>query len=234
VWTYVRGGLQGDAFPAWQHAWPTYPLLFLGWLIITTLTWELIRTVRAASKGSGRDPVSAFVRLVTFQNRRYGGYLVHVGLAVIAMGVTLSSMYRTTTEVVLAERATAQVGPYELRLGELTHTAAHPGQAYHSTRASLTVLRDGEEVASLAPEKRLYPRTGHRVEEQPTTEVEIARRANEDVYVYFERQADDKRLKFTVFRNPCMWLVWAGWLTMIVGGAFAALPLGGKRVGLAA
>jgi cytochrome c-type biogenesis protein CcmF len=233
VWEKIRGGDQGEHFPVSMHIYPTFIIVFLAWLILTSLAWEIIRTVRNASKASGRDPMSSFVRLVTFQNRRYGGYLVHVGLAIIAMGVVLSSVYRVTTEVAVAKNDAARIGPYDVQVGNIVEEAAHPGQVYDSTRAQLTVSRDGVEIASLMPEKRNYPATGHRQEPQITTEVEIARLRGEDFYVYFDHLQDDRRIKLTIFRSPCMWLVWIGWITMIVGGGFAALPLGGKKVGLA-
>jgi cytochrome c-type biogenesis protein CcmF len=233
VWTRIRGGDQGEVFPFAQQIYPTFLVVFLAWLIITSLAWELVRTVLNAAKGSGRDPVSAFVRLVTFQNRRYGGYLVHVGLATLAMGVMFSSGYRVTTEVAIAGRDSARVGPYEVREGDIFKQPATQGQTYDSIRVPVTVFRDGVEVAALHPEKRDYRVNRHRVEPQVTTEVEIARRSLEDFYVYFDHQQQDDRLKFTFFRSPCMWLVWIGWITMLVGGGFAALPLGGKKVGLA-
>ncbi|MCE9636188.1 MAG: cytochrome c biogenesis protein CcsA [Planctomycetes bacterium] len=233
VWTYIRGGAQGDHFTWAQQIYPTFTVIFLSWLILTSLTWEVVRTVWNAAKGSGRGLVGAFVRLITFQNRRYGGYLVHVGIAVLAMGVVISSTYRITTEVQIGQLETARVGPYDLKVGAIVKEPARAGQVYNATRAPVSVTRDGVEVASLMPEKRNYAATGHRQERMDTTEVEIARLRGEDVYVYFDHQADNSRLVFTVFRNPCMWLVWIGWITMIVGGGFAALPLGGKKVGLA-
>jgi cytochrome c-type biogenesis protein CcmF len=234
VWNVIRQGAQGDHYTWWDHLYPTYVVLFLGWLIITSLAWELIRTVGNASRGSGRDPMSSFVRLITFQNRRYGGYLVHVGLGVIAMGVVLSSMYRSTAEFSVRAGETAKVGPFDLHVGKLVDEPARQGQVYDAKRAPITVKRNGVEVASLLPERRDYPATGHRQEPQTTHEVEIARLAGQDVYVYFDRTSqDESKVMLTVYRNPCMWLVWIGWVTMIVGGAFAALPLGGRKVGLA-
>lgn len=232
VWTYVRGGDLGEVFPAADHVWPTFFLLFIAWLILTSLAWELIRTVLNSARGSGRDALSVFVKLVTFQNRRYGGYLVHAGLAVLAMGVTLSSMYKVETEVNAGREETARVGPYDIRIAKLDARGVEPLKPYESYTVPVTVLRGETELASVAPSLRHYPKTGHRREAQPVTQVEIARLANEDVYFSLERGGETGWV-FRIYRNPCMWLVWAGWLTMIAGGAFAALPLGGRRVGLA-
>jgi cytochrome c biogenesis factor len=137
------------------------------------------------------------------------------------------------TEIAVGQGESARIGPYDIQIGKLLVEPVRPGQVYDSQRAPVTVFRDGEEVAALLPEKRFYPKTGHRMESQITTEVEIARLKGEDFYVYYDHKRDDGKLTFTIFRSPCMWLVWIGWITMIVGGGFAALPLGGRKVGLA-
>lgn len=249
AWAVVRGGRQGEEFPLVDHVYPTYVILFLACLTITSLGWEVVRTALQSSRASGRDLAGTFLRLVTFQNRRYGGYLVHVGLSVLAISIVTSSMYRTTTELSLRKGTRlpiAEGGSMEIELRGISPSRAHPGQPYHAGRADVALYRDGVEIASMAPEFRLYPKTGHRREPTNTTEVEIARLPNQDVYVYFERpervtdsEFDDRAgfeartFRFTVFRNPFMWLFWTGWITMLVGGAYAALPLGGKKVGLA-
>lgn len=233
VWVFVRDGDPGDPFEMWGHVYPTGVVVFLGWLIVTSLAWELVRTVRNAAKGSGRDLMSAFVRLVTFQNRRYGGYLVHVGLGVIATGIVISSMYKIQREVAVAPGSDVDIGPYTMQVGTVQEDAPRKDQPYYASRVPVTIRRGEAEVASLLPEKRLYPRNGHRTEEVQTTDIEIARLRSEDFYVHYEGVAGDGRVRLTIHRNPCMWLVWIGWITMIVGGGFAAIPLGGRKVGLA-
>ena len=227
----VRGGDQDDPLTWAQHVYPTFAVVFLSWLIVTALTWEVLRTVSNASHGSGRPWFGSFLRLVTMHNRRYGGYVVHAGLAFLAMGVVLSSMYKLTNEVRLAEGASTRFGPYEMRVRDVERDV--PVSAYLSTRVHLDVFRDGVEVASLSPEKRHYPRTGFRTEPRDTTEPSIDKSLGQDFYVFFARAQDDGALWFTVFRNPMINLVWMGWVVMIAGGIWAALPFGKKRVGLA-
>ncbi|MBI4577564.1 MAG: heme lyase CcmF/NrfE family subunit [Planctomycetes bacterium] len=221
----IRGGDGEDPVGWAQHLYPGLAVNFLGWLIIGSLAWEVART--AAARGGGLD---GLLRLVVLNSRRYGGYVVHVGLALLAIGVVNSSLYRVVEEVRVREAEPVRVGPYDL---EVKGSEEGPVSAYHSTRVRVELRRAGQLVALLEPEKRLYPPTGYRVQEQTTTEVSIARRAGEDFYVYFDRPAEGGGFIFTVFRNPLINLVWLGWLTMIAGGIFAALPMGRSRVGLA-
>jgi cytochrome c-type biogenesis protein CcmF len=226
-------------------------MLFLCWLIVLSLGWEVVRTASRAGRSSGRGFFGALSRMLTMQNRRYGGYVVHVGLAMLGVAVTISAMYRVQTEVTLAKGERVEISSgrqkYEMELRGVVIERAKQGQAYDSARTQVVLYRDGQEVASLAPEARYWPVTPFRPDDpRATTEVEIARLPAQDLYVFFERPGldmsqgmpgapwwDMQKFRFSVFRNPFMWLLWAGWITMLVGGAFAALPLGGRRVGLA-
>jgi cytochrome c-type biogenesis protein CcmF len=250
AWSSVRGKDQGEHFTFVDHVYPTFLMIWLAWVIILELTFEVIRTARRAGASSGRGFLGSLSRMLTLQNRRYGGYLVHIGLAVLGISVVVSSMYRTTTEVSVQKGETKFVSAderYALQLHAMKVEPARPGQAYNALRADVTVLFDGKELARMEPEARFYPVNGLRQDPaQSTTEVQIARLPAQDVYVYFERPEisnlaafppaqwfERKPYRFTVYRNPYMWLLWTGWTLMIVGGIYAALPLGGKKVGLA-
>jgi cytochrome c-type biogenesis protein CcmF len=252
VWDGVRGGNQGEAFDDSLHIYPVGVMVFLCWLIITSLSWEVLGTAWRAGKASGRGFLGSLSRLVVMQNRRYGGYIVHCGIAGLGMAVTMSSLYRVQTEVTVEAGKRVPIsagGLYEVEMEKMVVTPAGPGQAYNSLRAVLTLYRGGEVIATLDPEARYWPMTGFRASEDPqnTTEVEVKRLPEQDVYVYFERPGistaegpfppaswfEGQSYRFSVFRNPLMWLLWGGWLTMIVGGVYAALPIGGRKVGLA-
>ena len=236
AYSVIRGGAQDDPVTLTQHVYPSFVIVFLGWWIITSLGWEVVRTVNAhhrLRKQSGKRGglwLATFFRVGFKNNRRYGGYLVHIGIAMLAIGVISSSMYSVSKEVHFSEGETKQVGPYEVRVTGIQENV--PVSAYYSTRVSVTFSRDGKEVATLDPERRFYPATGFRTEPQPTTEVKIKRLPLEDLYVYFESSEDG--FLFTFFRKPLITLVWLGWLTMIAGGLFAAVPFAKKKVGLAA
>ncbi len=235
AYVVIRGGAQDDPVSMTQHLYPSFVIIFLGWWIITSLGWEVVRTVNAhhrVRKQSGKRGawLGTFFRVGFKNNRRYGGYLVHIGLAMLAIGIITSSMYSVSKELTFAEGQTKQVGPYDVTVTGIEKDV--PVSAYYSTRVSVTFSRDGKEVATLDPERRFYPATGFRPEPQPTTEVKIQRLPLEDLYVYFE--SAENGFLFTFFRKPLITLVWLGWLVMIAGGLFAAVPFAKKKVGLAA
>ncbi len=225
----IRGGAHDEPVSVLDQIYPTAIVIFLGWLIIVSLAWEVFRAVRSLAPTHGWP--GGLVRLITLNNRRYGGYIVHVGLAVLAIGIVVSSMFRITREVRIEAGGTARVEPYEIKVHGVEE--GDEPNAYHSLRLLVDVHRDGRKVAALRPEKRLYPKTGYRHEPQVTTEVSIERSLAEDFYVYFDRPAETSGYILTIFRNPLVNFVWLGWITMLAGGIFAALPLRRRRVGLA-
>ncbi len=237
AYAVVRGEAANldDPIASMAHFYPGFVIIFLGWWIVTALGWEVLRTVNAHDRirrtgGRGGSWISSFLRVGLKNNRRYGGYLVHVGLAVLAIGVAASSIYSVTDEVSVAEGDTATVGPYEMTVTGLQRDV--PVSAYFSTKVHLSVAQNGTEVATLDPERRFYPATGFRTEEQPTTEVKIKRFFLEDFYVYFEPDQGGKYI-FTIFRKPLISMIWLGWILMLAGGLFAAVPIGKRKVGLA-
>jgi len=237
AYVVVRGesAALSDPVTMSDHVYPGFVLVFLGYWVLTSLAWEVLRTVNAHHRvrlqaGRKSSWPAAFLRVGMNNNRRYGGYLVHVGLAVLAIGVTCSSLYAVSEEVTVPEGGAAQVGPYEMTVNGLTSDV--PVSAYFATTAHVSVSKGGTEVASLDPERRFYPATGFRMDPQPTTEVKIKRFPLEDFYVYFE-PSQGNELIFTVFRKPLISMVWAGWILMLAGGLFAAVPLSKRKVGLA-
>ncbi len=230
AYVVVRGGDGDDPVTMLDHVYPTFIVAFLGWWIIASLFWEFLRTTKNTARGSGAPWFASAVRVVTRNNRRYGGYVVHCGLAVLAIGVVCSSMYKVTKEVRVKEAGSARIGPYVLHVDDARRDV--PISAYTATQVDVRLTRDGTEVAQMSPEQRWYPPTGYRARGEPMTTVEIHRRAGEDVYVYFQN-AQSGGYVFTVFRNPLISLVWMGWLIMIAGGLLAMAPMGRKRIGLA-
>ena len=66
--------------------------------------------------------------------------------------------------------------------------------------------------------------------------MKVRRFATEDFYIYFEQVQGGEHAAylFTIFRKPLINLVWLGWIVMLAGGLFAAVPLAKRKVGLAA
>jgi cytochrome c-type biogenesis protein CcmF len=194
---------------------------------------DFVRGVRARRATRAESPVRALARLSVANNRRYGGYVVHIGFCLVVLGIVGSAFFGEKQDVKLAigDRVQVAGGRYELAyVGELQgDTGVFTRDVQH-----FTVYRDGEPVTDLYPERRFY-----RKKEQATTEVAIYRNRwspfFDDLYVFFAgRDPSGERNIFTIFHNPLINWIWVGWIVTLAGGVFAALPMRRKRrVGLA-
>jgi cytochrome c-type biogenesis protein CcmF len=237
--------------------YPTGLFIALSFFIIATVSFEFLRGLKSRVKFRKEDIATAFGNLVFRQNRRYGGYTVHVGIAILATGIVASSMFQVREEnVVLAIGESARVGPYVVTPVESRSTEPGPGEPYVKDEILFRVTRavggllpvahgetpaesarsianpgnadaSGEVVSELWCERRFYPKKGEWI-----SEVSIDRKVFEDIYIFFPQRLPDGRAQISFFINPLMFLIYLGWFTMIAGGLFAALPLSGSRVGL--
>jgi cytochrome c-type biogenesis protein CcmF len=124
---------------------------------------ELFRGVRAR-RVMAREPLPlAVVSLVKRNRRRYGGYLVHSGVAVLFVGVAASSSFADERDVRLAPGQSARVGGYEVEYVKPTaELVAAPNDRLERIDfgADLRVTRDGRQVALLRTEKSYFPSNG--------------------------------------------------------------------------
>ncbi|MFN0058891.1 MAG: heme lyase CcmF/NrfE family subunit [Planctomycetota bacterium] len=218
-----------------EHIYPSYLVNYLACFILSSLTWEVWRTARNRAKRTNGGLTSSLVTLLVRNNRRYGGYIVHVGLALLSCGVINSSMYKVKLDDVrLAVGQSHRIGDYDIKLTAVNEDAH--GGVYHSQRLALAMSLNGEQVGMLEPEKRAYPKTRYRREPAVTTEPAIHRTLAQDIYVSYAMGAEaaarpgEQTFSLTFFRNPLIFLVWTGWLVMVAGGIWASLPMGRKRV----
>jgi cytochrome c-type biogenesis protein CcmF len=123
---------------------------------------ELFRGTRARRAMSGDGPARALVMLVRRNRRRYGGYIVHAGLAVLFIGVAASSALQHTSDANLRPGQTMRVGGYDVTYVRPTSGIVTTGGGRLekvSFGAVLDVRRDGRHVATLRPSREFFPST---------------------------------------------------------------------------
>jgi cytochrome c-type biogenesis protein CcmF len=141
-----------------MRAHPLALVMFaLGAFVLCGMGQELYRGARARKAMTGAPLPVAAVGVVRRNRRRYGGYLVHAGMALLFVGVAASSAFEHATDATLRPGQSAQVGSYDIRFVRPT---ADVGEQKISLGAVLDVRRDGRHVATLRTEKGFYPDTG--------------------------------------------------------------------------
>ena len=172
---------------------PTALIMFvLAGFVLGAVGQELVRGVRAR-RVMAREPVPlAFVSLVRRNRRRYGGYLVHAGMAVLFVGIAASSSFADERDVELTPGQSAQVGGYEIEYVKPTSelVAASNGRLERiDFGAELRVTRDGE-TTMLHTDRSYFPSPGPMLgpvsrffEGEATSEVGLDAGLQRDVWV---------------------------------------------------
>ena len=148
--------------------------------------------------------------------RHYVGMLLgHIGVAVCATGIAITSAYSVERDVRIEVGQTQQVGPYRFRLDSISN---HDGPNYRATEGLIEVREPVADtlVATLRPEKRLYT-----VQQMPMTEVAILPTLTEDLYVALGEPVGAEAWAVRIHYKPFVRWIWLGGIFMALGGALA-------------
>src|SRR5688572_24790299 len=193
-----------------------------------TIVQEFVRGADVRKGATGTDIVTAMIGLVARSHRRYGGYIVHLGIVLMFLGFA-GQGYKLDENMKMNPGQTGTIGEFTIRHDAITVTSDDQKQMI---TGHVTVLRDGKEIAQLTPARWFFAKH----EDQPTTEVAIRRAAGEDLYLVlaaYEVQSQNATYAVTV--NPLVNWIWLGFGVLAFGTGLAMLPeralvLAGARV----
>ena len=193
-----------------------YALISFGFCLFVALTVisEFYKGAKAIAAKSDMNLLRATVELTHRNTRRYGGYLVHMGIVLMFIGFTGHAFNQAEVKE-LNKGDSMRVGVYTLKMIDMQQGG---NENYDWHRATMAVSKNGEYLGTLEPEKRFY-----RASRQGTSEVGIRQRPNEDLYLNFAGMSDDqKRAVIQAYVFPLVSWIWIGGLVLI-GGTFVCL-----------
>jgi cytochrome c-type biogenesis protein CcmF len=182
-----------------------------------TVVQEFWRGTNVRRRATGTDFLTALIGLVSRNKRRYGGYIVHVGIVLIFLGFA-GKAFEVKETVRLTPGQQTTIGRYTVRHDALKIT--DDGQKQMVT-AHLTLFKDGREIDRKYPAKFFF----RRHESQPTTDVAIRRTLAEDFYIVlggYEPDVQAATLELHV--NRLVDWVWLGFGVLAFGTGIALLP----------
>jgi len=199
-----------------------YTILTFGFaaFVLCVTLGEFAAGARARMRAHGESALVALGRLINANRRRYGGYIAHLGVVSMAVGIAASSTFQSTRDVTLRPGQSVQGGRYDVRFDQLW---ARNEPHRFVVGADLTVLIEGREVGRLAPQLNFY---GDR--DEPITTPAVRTRPDEDLYINlmaFER--DGSSATFQIIIEPMVVWIWIGGGIIGLGGLVAVLP--GRR-----
>ena len=185
--------------------------------VLITVVREFYKGASVRAKNTGESFLSAIVNLTLKNKRRYGGYIVHVAIVVIFVGLT-GNAFNKEIQQKLSKGESMHIGRYMLRMVDYRE-ADTPN--YQLAEVKLEAYKDGKLIRTMTPEKRLY-KAG---DQQTTTEVELYSTPKEDLYVVFSGVANGgKGYEIHAFVNPLVFWVWFGAAIMVFGTLVTLLP----------
>ena len=184
--------------------------------VLTAIFSEFLRGARVISHQTGKNLVVGTWLLTRRNTRRYGGYIIHIGVVVVVLGLAGQAFNRSTSAE-MGLHSKLNIGPYTLDCVGFTQDS---NANYNSEYAMLNVYRNGKYEFQMSPEKRLYLVNG-----QPQTMVAIHSLPSWDLYVVYEgTNPDTGRPIIKAFLNPLVGWIWAGLVVIVFGTLVAMVP----------
>ncbi len=225
----VVGGALLILTPAWDH-WVAGLVFTAGIFVVACVTGEFIRGTQTRHRLGGVSWPGAFIQLVSRNRRRFGGYIVHLGVVLVFVALAGSKSFAKETDLALLPGESADAIGYtfvnECLPAGVTPPAGQPNPCPRVSNANersvvlrLGVFKDGKRVVTLTPGRRIYV-----VSQQPSTEVGLSSTPARDYYAVLNEMIPGKAAKLSVFINPLVMWLWLSGLLIVFGGLVAAWP----------
>ena len=209
----ITGGMR-----PWQDSAYFYSLMAiaLSVMVIATVVGEFWRGGRVIARQTGVSIAQGMVVITRRNTRRYGGYLIHIGVVLVAIGFA-GLPFNVDKEQEMGFGDKMQIGHYTLVCQSYTQDDK---PNYSSEWAVIDVYKNGKQIGTMYPERRFY-----KASEQTATMVANRSRPNEDLYlVYTGRNQDTGRPILKAHVNPLVMWIWIGVHIVLIGTIIALFP----------
>jgi cytochrome c-type biogenesis protein CcmF len=181
-----------------------------------SILYELWRGIRVRHSHGEPYPL-ALVILIQRYRRRYGGYIVHLGLILLAAGIIGSHAFQQEHDISLKPGQTVTIGNYKLvYFGNTDNTYTD----VEIIAAQLQVWRDGQLEEYIYPARQFYANFAN----EPASQISITTENLSDLYVFLADWHGADQASFRIFVNPLVPLIWSGGIMMLFGGIICWWP----------
>ncbi|MBM3151991.1 MAG: heme lyase CcmF/NrfE family subunit [Chloroflexi bacterium] len=191
---------------------------YLVGLVVTVTIYEFWRGARARQSAHQEGFLTALWTLAGRNRRRYGGYIIHIAMALMAIGILGIEVFQTETQKSLGVGESIELAGYTVHYDSLAQFAHTDGRWV--TRAEVSIFKDGVFLQTLAPRYDVYP------DGQPMTIAGVRSTLADDLYVLLVNweSVSASQAPFKVYHNPLVNWLWIGSAIFILGTIIAAWP----------
>jgi cytochrome c-type biogenesis protein CcmF len=188
----------------------------LGLVIVYFVFGTIVLDFHSGAKGGQRREhlsyLSALLKAVARNKRRYGGLVVHLGVLMMIVGLIGSSVYRTEKDLVVKQGDSFTLGGYTVLFKGVDSVS---GPNYEGMAGIFEVYRNGGKIADMRPEKRNYVSSS-----MPTTEAAINETWMRDIYLVIDKPSGEGYI-VKAYLNPLVKWIWSGVMVVGVGSILA-------------
>ena len=193
--------------------------LWLASLVFCVTIYEFYRGAIARSKSSRNSFIISLWLLISRNRRRYGGYIVHLGIVFMAVGIIGVEMFQTETQGTLALEERMSLEDYSLVYKDLTEYPENDGRFV--TKATLDVYKNNKLIGELEPRRDYY-----NISQQRMTIPDVYSTLEGDLYVLLIdwKPVGPQQATFKIYLNPLINWIWIGGFLFILGTLVATWP----------
>jgi cytochrome c-type biogenesis protein CcmF len=193
--------------------------LWLSAFVIFITLYEYGRGVIVRRRSTGTNLFSALWTLAGRNRRRYGGYIIHIGVTLMALGIIGIELFQLETQGTLVPGQSLNLRNYSVTFQSLS--VFDTADMRNVARAVVSLSKDGKPVGELFPRRDYYYDS-----EQPVTIAAVRSTLEDDLYILLVdwQPISEKGATFKVFSNPLVNWLWIGGLLFIIGTLVAAWP----------
>lgn len=210
--------VEADA-PALHHVTALIGLITAS-LAISLPIYLFIDGARKRAAAKGESFFSALGNILIKARTQSGGYLTHLGMGIILVGLVGSTMYVKTYDVNLKVGEKTEASAYTFTLKSLDEKNVTNGDVIYTS--VLDVTKNGKDIGQAKP--RLVFPIQLQSKQQSTQKVALIQEPLKDVFISFAGLDSQERAVLTIKFFPMQWWVWFGFIITIVGSGLAMWP----------
>lgn len=184
---------------------------------ITATLFDYLRAAWLRHKASGENVARSFLSLAAINRKRYGGYVIHLGVLLMAIGIIGIEFFQAVTDTNISRGGTISFAGYTIQNNGIQFGDTPDGRKIGL--ADLTILKNDHPVEQLYPHLDYYSSV-----DQVVTIPAIYSNLKEDLYIVLAAAPPDQTATVRIFQNPLINWLWIGSVVLMAGGVIAMLP----------
>jgi len=185
---------------------------FAFFFLITNMIIELYKISQKRKEITGQNHLSAVMTSLKRNKKRFGGYISHIGITIIAIAILGSKGYQKSTVEYIKESESINIEEFTLRFDRAFEQSK---SNFNLVGVEIAVMKSGKMIDRLYPAMRFYKNTAYST---PTKEIAFRRRLLADLYVAFTGITEDESIILHVYYTPLVNFLWLGCIVVLLGG----------------